>query len=98
MKVKFYVLHSDSSIYTCFITSNDDGINSYKLGNRTAKKIDEENSKIVKLSGFQFHLFLNELECCPHFHRNVARNFKSTPAKFVIQIIPNKTEVIDREW
>lgn len=98
MKVKFYVIHSDSNIYTCYIILNEDGINTYKLGNLTKKKVDEENSKIVKLSGFQFHLFLNELQCCPQFHRNVARNFKSTPSNFAIQLIPNKTEVIDSEW
>lgn len=94
MKVKFYVLHCDSSVYTCFITSNEDGINSYNLGNKTIKKIDEENIKIMP--AFHFHLFLNELECCPQFHQAVARNFKSN--RFVIQITPTKYEYIDRTW
>lgn len=96
MKVKFYVLNHDSNYYTCFIISKDTQINSYLLGNSTSKDI--QIAKVVPLSHFNFHLFLNELNCCPRFHNAVASNFKHSESYYVIQIVPTKHEYIDREW
>lgn len=96
MKIKFYVVNYDDNCHTCFIISKDQQINSYLLGKPTKKQIQTAN--VVKLSSFSFHLFLNELNCCQQFHRAVAWNFKKSEAYFVIQIIPNQREYIDRQW
>jgi hypothetical protein len=97
MKIKFYVIHCDSSRYTCFITTRDGGVNSYLLGKQTAKALGDE-SRVHKINSFGFHFFLNELDCSPTFHHAVARNIKRSSLPFVIQLVPNKEEFIDRTW
>lgn len=97
MKIKFYVIHCDSSIHTCFVISKHPGISSYLLGPKTSKHL-ADNSRIQLINSYGFYLLLNELECCPTYHRAVARNIKSSTAAFVIQLIPNKKEFIDKTW
>lgn len=97
MRIKFYVLHCDSTLYTCFVISRNDGINTYLLGKKTSKVL-ANNSQIHQTNSYGFHLFLNELECCPTYHRAVARNIKKSSDPFVVQLIPNKLEFIDKTW
>lgn len=97
MKIKFFVLHCDSSLYTCFVTSKDKGGKSYLLGKRTAKTLSDE-SRVFHINSYGFHLFLNELDCCPTYHHAVAGNIRRSSLPFVIQLIPNKVEFIDKTW
>lgn len=96
MKIKFYVLNHDHNYHTCFIISRDQQDNAYLLDKPTTDGIHIGN--VTKLSSFNFHLFLNELNCCPQFHRTVAWNFKRSENYHVIEIIPNRYEYIDRVW
>lgn len=97
MKIKFYVLHCDSSLYTCFLVSSKNDIKSYYLGKKTTK-ILAKNSRIHQANSYGFYLFLNELECCPSYHYAVARNIKKLSDPFVIQLMPNNLEFIDKTW
>lgn len=99
MKIKFYVLHWDSSLFTCFVVSNTTGIKSYLLGTRTNKVLPKEkDSRVYLLNSYGFYLFLNELDCCPTYHAAVARNARSSNEPFVVKLVPNKLEFIDKTW
>lgn len=97
MKIKFYIVQCDSSLQTCFITLENRQINSYLLGQRTTKALDDD-SRIFFVNSYCIHIFLNELECCPTYHRAVARNIKSSTSSFVLQIVPSEKEFIDKTW
>lgn len=97
MKIKFYLLHRDLSLYTCFVITTDLGINTYLINKKT-NKVLPKNSDIHQINCYAFYLFLNELECCPTSHRAVARNIKRLPVPYVIQLTENKTEFIDKTW
>lgn len=97
MKLKFYVLHCDSNLYNCFLITKDNGVTSYLIGKRTSK-ILHENKRVYQINSYGFHIFLNELKCSPTYHRAVAKNVKSTSSPFVIQLIPNRLEFIDKTW
>lgn len=97
MKIKFYVLHWDSSLYTCFIVSKDNRMNTCLSANKTTKVL-ATNSRNHRANSYGFYLFLNEIECCSNFASTVASKVKSSPGPFVIQLIPNKCEFIDKTW
>lgn len=97
MKIKFYVLHCDSSLYTSFVIKDAAGIKSYLLGTRI-RKVLLKDSRVYLLNSYGLYIFLNELDCCPTYHTAVARNIKSSNNPFVIQLVPNKLEFIDKTW
>lgn len=97
MKVKFYVIREDASMFQCFITNNLMTDEKYLLGNKSSR-ILPPNSKTVQVTGIAFHSFLNELNCCDNFHNNAAINLKKQKMPFVIQIVPIKKEYIDYIW
>jgi hypothetical protein len=93
MKIKFYVLHCDSSLYPCFITSTDDGIRSYLIGQKSSKILPD--SRRFYINSYELFIFLNELENSPTYNKAVARNIKSSSTSYVVELIPNKKEFID---
>lgn len=97
MKIKFFVLHRDSSLFTCFIILRDSGAKTYLLGNKSSKVLPVD-SRLYRINSYGFHLFLNELENCPTYHRAVAGNIKSSDSPYVVQLIPNNLEFIDKTW
>ncbi|CRK87635.1 CLUMA_CG001431, isoform A [Clunio marinus] len=96
MKLKFYVLNRDSSLFTCFVIRTDLGVNTYLLGYKTSKQL--ETSRIFCLNPYSFHMFLNELNNCPTYHRAVAINIKRSSDPYVIQLVQCKSEFIDKTW
>lgn len=97
MKIKFYVILCDSQVFTCFVTTKNEGINAYSLGYSTSKVLPE-NSRNYRVNPYCFHLFLNELNCCATYHQAVARNVKGSDTPFVIQLAPASKEFIDKTW
>ena len=100
MKIKFYyMLPCDLSLFTCFLTSKEHKDNSYLLGkrpNRTSS--DKKDQRVVRINSYTFYIFLNELQCSRVFHRAVALEIKKSAGPFVIQLMPNKLEFIDKTW
>lgn len=97
MKIKFYVIRCDAQVFTCFVTSRDEGISAYSLGYPTSKVLPP-NSRTFRVNPFCFHLFLNELNNCPTYHQAVAQNIKGSDAPFVIQLVPATKEFMDKTW
>lgn len=97
MKIRFYVIHRDSSIYSCFVVIKEEGVNTYLLGKKTIKTLSDE-SRIHEINSYEFRAFLNELDCCPNYNRAVARNIKSSNTPYVVKLIPNRVEYIDKTW
>lgn len=97
MKIKLYVLNRNLSTHTFFLISSKLGITSYFIGKNTSKAL-RDDSRFKKIIPFGFHLFLNELEQCPTYHRAVAINAKSSKCLFVIQIVDSSWEYLDRTW
>lgn len=97
MKVKFYVIREDASLFQCFITKSLVSDEKYLLGNKSSR-ILPPNSPTVEVTGIAFHSFLNELNCCENFHIKAASNIKNLDMPFVIQIVAIKKEYIDYAW
>ncbi|CAO1383259.1 unnamed protein product [Diamesa hyperborea] len=97
MKVKFYVIREDASMFQCFITNSLVTDEKYLLGNKSSRTLPP-NSQTVEVTGIAFHSFLNELNCCENFHKNAANNIKNLEKPFVIQIVGSKKEYIDYTW
>ena len=97
MKIKFYyMLPCNSRLFTCFLTSKEPGDNSYLLGNRP--RIIRGERTTVRINSYTFYILLNELQCSRVFHRALAVKIKRSTVPFVIQLMPNKLEFIDKTW
>jgi hypothetical protein len=97
MRIKFYVVKYDSSLFACFLTAREDGDTSYELGKKPIQKALED-PRVTKVDSYEFHSFLNELQTCRTFHRSLACEIKRHNSPFVIKLTPNKTEFIDKTW
>lgn len=96
MKIKFYILTCEVQLYQCFLLGKDSSDN-FLIGQKSGKQLCK-SSRIYQLNSYGLYLFINEIQCCPHYHYCVARNIKSSSNPFVVQLIPNKIEYIDRVW
>ena len=96
MKIKFYILSRELQLYQCFLRGKNSS-DKYLIGQKSEKQLCK-NSRTFKLDSYALYLFLNEIQCCINYHYCVARNIKSSNSPFVIQLIPNKIEYIDRIW
>ncbi|CAG9803241.1 unnamed protein product [Chironomus riparius] len=96
MRIKFYILSRELQLYQCFLLGKDSS-DSYLIGHKSEKQL-YKNARVFKLNSYALYLFLNEIQCCPNYHSCVARNIKSSSSQFIIQLMPNKIEYIDRIW
>lgn len=95
MKIKFYVLHCDLSVYTCFLIDKDPKINSYLI-QKSSQKITE--SRCFNVTCYGFYYILNELSIKGTFYKSLATFIKSSNLPYVIKIHPNHKEHIDKTW
>jgi hypothetical protein len=96
MKIKFYVLSCELQLYQCFLLGKDSS-DKYLIGQKSERQLCK-NSRTYQLNSYALHSFLNEIQCCPNYHYCVARNIKCSDSLFVIKLVPNKTEYIDKIW
>lgn len=96
MKIKFYILSCELQLYQCFLQGKDSS-DRYLIGQKSEKQLCK-NSRTYQLSSYGLYSFLNEIQCSPNYHYCVARNIKNSSSPFVIKLIPNKIEYIDKIW
>jgi hypothetical protein len=101
MKVRFYVIDRELHVFPCYLLSKCDKDGYQIRARRDASAICSENgeSRVLKFDSYQLYLFLNEIDNCPNFKNNLARNIRSIDrSPFVIQLMPNAIEFIDGVW
>jgi hypothetical protein len=99
MKAQFFIYRSKDEIYCCRLLTRESCDKTYKISSKAGTNLDKDKLEF-KCSGLQFHLFLNELDCCPSYRLSVIRSLKGLgPNKeLVIFLDPSGRQFLDYRW
>lgn len=106
MKAKIYVIRDKNEIYSFYILQEIGSDKNYSIGKKKIENPEKAQEKLIEKSlinfpstGFQFHLFLNELNNCPQYCQRAITNIRRIKSKQIVMVsLRAGKEFLDYTW